>query len=190
MSIDKKVATVRCNGYMVYFAEEDLPFEPDKEEHEKKSQTHRYYLMQRPPGPGCQPKEGIVNIDYTTGRLDGHIVWGSADYNRKLTEREIADYELREEKCNWREKYAGLEVVDMRNEPKYGEVYRHFKGKNYRIITVAQHTETGKMMVVYQALYGDNKIYVRPFEMFMSEVDRVKYPNAEQKYRFEMIATE
>lgn len=85
---------------------------------------------------------------------------------------------------------AGLEVVDMRNEPKYGEVYRHFKGKSYRIIAVAQHTETGKMMVVYQALYGDNKIYARPFEMFMSEVDRVKYPNAEQKYRFEMIATE
>jgi hypothetical protein len=56
-----------------------------EEEHEKKSQTHRYYLMQRPPGPGCQPNEGIVNIDYTTGRLDGHIVWGSVDYNRKLT---------------------------------------------------------------------------------------------------------
>lgn len=62
-------------------------------------------------------------------------------------------------------------------------LYRHFKGKWYEVITVAQHTETGEDMVVYRALYGTHKIYTRPYDMFMSKVDKVKYPNASQPYR-------
>ena len=75
----------------------------------------------------------------------------------------------------------------MRPSPRPQEMYRHFEGNIYQIRCLAKHSETGEMMVVYQAMYDTFQIYVRPLAMFMEEVDVEKYPDARQQYRFELL---
>lgn len=88
------------------------------------------------------------------------------------------------------------EIDKLFTDFKPGDTVRHFKRELvdqnsdlylYRILHFGKHTETGEKMVVYQALYGEKEIFIRPYDMFTSEVDHVKYPDIKQKYRLEKL---
>lgn len=70
---------------------------------------------------------------------------------------------------------------------KINGIYRHFKGNYYIVIDIANHSETKEQYVVYRQLYGEGKLWIRPLNMFLSEVDHEKYPDIKQKYRFELM---
>ena len=69
-------------------------------------------------------------------------------------------------------------------------IYKHFKGDSYLVLDTVINSETNEEMVLYQALYGNGIKYVRPKDMFLSKVDKVKYPEVSQEYRFELLDIE
>jgi len=71
--------------------------------------------------------------------------------------------------------------------PRQGDIYRHFKGKLYQIVAIAFHADTEERQVVYQALYGDFKTYIRSYDNFTCVLDKEMYPDATQEYRFEYV---
>ena len=83
-----------------------------------------------------------------------------------------------------------VKEIRMENRMNPGDVVRHFKGNEYEILCYALDSETQEELVVYRALYGERGTWVRPKDMFFSKVDRQKYPDADQTYRFEKVIKE
>lgn len=94
-------------------------------------------------------------------------------------------YDLSDRCCSFPRKYPWEWKPPLRTV-KTNHYYKHFKGDIYYVISVAKHTETGDKFVIYKKV-NDDKVYARPVEMFLSEVDHDKYPDITQKYRFEEL---
>ena len=91
--------------------------------------------------------------------------------------------ESKEEEISTRDIQVGDIVQHFKREWVSKETSEYF----YKVLAFAQHTETGERLVIYQALYAPFKVCARPLSMIMSEVDREKYPDIRQKYRFEKV---
>lgn len=78
-------------------------------------------------------------------------------------------------------------MANKRPNPKENQIYKHFKGSLYQVITIAVHTETSDKLVVYRSIEKPERVFARPVSMFMSEVDHLKYPFIKAKYRFTLM---
>ena len=135
------------------------------------------------------------NGDVDTGDIESKISWTDGIFHQVHIEKsepwvfeedspenmqncDLADLEARfNHKPNGNLKLRPLAV---------GGIYRHFKGHHVKVLACSIGTEYGEKIVVYEHL-GDHTIWHRPLEMFLSEVDREKYPDVEQKWRFELV---
>ena len=138
----------------------------------------------------------IGDIFETTGTWYGGVhIEGKSGVPVSLDREEYEDLDAPERM----EKKKNAGTSSLKRDIRTGDIVKHFKREwepqestkyLYKVLAVAEHTETGEMLVVYQALYAPFKICARPYEMFMGEVDREKYPHVKQCYRFERLETE
>ena len=138
----------------------------------------------------------IGDIFETTGTWYGGVhIEGKSGVPVSLDREEYEDLDAPE--SLYKNKNAG--TSSLKRDIRTGDIVKHFKREwepqestkyLYKVLAVAEHTETGEMLVVYQALYVPFKICARPYEMFMGEVDREKYPQVKQRYRFERLEAE
>lgn len=138
----------------------------------------------------------IGDIFETTGTWYGGVhIEGKSGVPVSLDREEYEDLDAPERV----EKKKNAGTSSLKRDIRTGDIVKHFKREwepqestkyLYKVLAVAEHTETGEMLVVYQALYAPFKICARPYEMFMGEVDREKYPQVKQRYRFERLEAE
>lgn len=138
----------------------------------------------------------IGDVFETTGTWYGGVhIEGKSGVPVSLEREEYEDLDAPERM----EKKKNAGTSSLKRDIRTGDIVKHFKREwepqestkyLYKVLAVAEHTETGEMLVVYQALYAPFKICARPYEMFMGEVDREKYPQVKQCYRFERLETE
>lgn len=138
----------------------------------------------------------IGDVFETTGTWYGGVhIEGKSGVPVSLDREEYEDLDAPERM----EKKKNAGTSSLKRDIRTGDIVKHFKREwelrestkyLYKVLAVAEHTETGEMLVVYQALYAPFKICARPYEMFMGEVDREKYPQVKQRYRFERLEAE
>lgn len=119
--------------------------------------------------------------------MDNIVAFGPVFPGRECTEHQKNEYIYLDDLEKAREIYkVAIEKLATERKVQVNGVYRHFKGRYYIVTDMANHSETQEQYVVYRQLYGEGSLWIRPLEMFLSEVDRNKYPDSQQKYRFEL----
>ena len=137
----------------------------DKDKYPEIKQDNRFELIK----PGIEPQNPVDLID-SYKRLKSQIITNGPENN------------------------GVIEFENSQRKIVVGGQYRHFKGQLYKILAVANDSETNnddepKKVVVYEAQYGDKQVWVRDYDMFLSEIDKNKYPEIDQKYRFQLVLT-
>lgn len=139
----------------------------------------------------------VGDIFETEGTWYGGVhITGKSGVPISLDKEEYTELDTEPDTVPDTEPGADKEEEEMQRDIRAGDIVRHFKREwvsdetseyLYKVLAFAQHTETGEKLVIYQALYAPFKICARPYAMFMSEVDRQKYPDIKQQYRFEKV---
>lgn len=139
----------------------------------------------------------VGDIFETEGTWYGGVhITGKSGVPISLDKEEYTELDTEPDTVPDTEPGADEEEEEIQRDIRAGDIVRHFKREwvsdetseyLYKVLAFAQHTETGEKLVIYQALYAPFKICARPYAMFMSEVDRQKYPDIKQQYRFEKV---